>query len=99
MERLRVRSGRRAAYAEVIQSAGYEYPFRCGRGTGFSFLEKPQLVFGDKTILQPGMVLTVDGSVSEKKTFLAQVGDRFIVTGNGYEPLNEFTKDLEDVVC
>ena len=42
-----------AAYAEVIQSAGYEYPFRCGRGTGFSFLEKPQLVFGDKTILQP----------------------------------------------
>ena len=51
MERLRVRSGRRAAYAEVIQSAGYEYPFRCGHGPGFSFLEKPQLVFGDKTIL------------------------------------------------
>ena len=56
-----------AAYAEVIQSAGYEYPFRCGRGTGFSFLEKPQLVFGDKTILQPRMVLAVDGSVSVKK--------------------------------
>ena len=57
----------RAAYAEVIQSAGNEYPFRCGRGTGFSFLEKPQLVTGDKTILQPGMVLAVDGSVSVKK--------------------------------
>ena len=26
-----------AAYAEVIQSAGYDYPFRCGRGTGFQF--------------------------------------------------------------
>ena len=53
MERLRVRlaEAERAAYAEVIQSAGYEYPFRCGRGPGFSFLEKPQLVFGDKTIL------------------------------------------------
>ena len=88
-----------AAYAEVIQSAGYEYPFRCGRGTGFSFLEKPQLVFGDKTILQPGMVLAVDDSVSVKKTFRAQLGDRFIVTGNGYEPLSEFAKDLEDVVC
>ena len=24
-----------AAYAEVIQGAGYEYPFRCGRSTGF----------------------------------------------------------------
>ena len=57
----------RAAYAEVIQSAGNEYPFRCGRGTGFSFLENPQLVTGDKTILQPGMVLAVDGSVSVKK--------------------------------
>ncbi len=88
-----------AAYAEVIQSSGYEYPFRCGRGTGFSFLEKPQLVFGDKTILQPGMVLAIDGPVSVKKTFRAQVGDSFIVTENGYEPLTEFAKDLEDVVC
>ena len=87
-----------AAYAEVIQSAGYEYPFRCGRGTGFSYLEKPQLVFGDKTVLQPGMVLAVDGSVSVKKTFRAQVGDSFIVTKNGYEPLTEFPIDLEDVV-
>ena len=33
-----------AAYANVIQQAGYEYPFRCGRATGYSFLEKPQLV-------------------------------------------------------
>ena len=63
------------------------------------FLEKPQLVFGDKTILQPGMVLAVDGSVSVKKTFRAQVGDSFIVTENGYEPLTEFAKSLEDVVC
>ena len=63
------------------------------------FLEKPQLVFGDKTILQPGMVLAVDGSVSVKKTFRAQVGDSFILTENGYEPLTEFAKDLEDVVC
>ena len=63
------------------------------------FLEKPQLVYGDKTILQPGMVLAVDGSVSVKKTFRAQVGDSFILTENGYEPLTEFAKDLEDVVC
>ena len=61
-----------AAYAGVIQSAGYDYPFRCGRGTGFSFLEKPQLVFGDKTVLQPGMVLAVDGSVRASKTFRSQ---------------------------
>ena len=50
-----------AAYAAVIQDAGYDYPFRCGRATGYSFLERPELVFGDKTLLRPGMVLAVDG--------------------------------------
>jgi len=87
-----------AAYAEVIQSAGFDYPFRCGRATGFSFLEKPQLVYGDKTKLRPGMVLAVDGSVSIAKTFRAQVGDSIIVTEDGYEPLTAHPKDLEAVV-
>ena len=86
-----------AAYAEVIQDAGFEYPFRCGRATGFSFLEKPQLVTGDKTILQPGMVLAVDGSVSVE-TFRAQVGDSFIITEDGWEALTSHPKDLENVI-
>lgn len=86
-----------AAYAEVIQNAGYEYPFRCGRATGFSFLEAPQLVTGDKTVIQPGMVLAVDGSVSVE-TFRAQVGDSFIITENGWEPLTRHPKAAEEVV-
>lgn len=87
-----------AAYAGVIQGAGYEYPFRCGRATGFSFVEKPQLVFGDKTVLQPGMVLAVDGSVSVSGYFRAQVGDSIIVTEEGYEPLTSHPKSLDDVI-
>jgi Xaa-Pro dipeptidase len=71
-----------AAYAEVIQGAGYDYPFRCGRATGFSFLETPQLVFGDKTELRPGMVLAVDGSV----------------TDDGYEQITDHAKALDDVI-
>lgn len=86
-----------AAYAEVIQDAGFEYPFRCGRGTGFSFLEKPQLVTGDRTILQPGMVLAVDGSVSVGD-FRAQVGDSFIVTEDGWEAITRHPKALNDVL-
>ena len=58
-----------AAYAEVIKGAGFDYPFRCGRATGYSFLENPQLVTGDKTILAPGMVLAVDGSVTLEGEF------------------------------
>jgi Xaa-Pro aminopeptidase len=86
-----------AAYAEVIQSAGYEYPFRCGRGTGFSYLEKPQLVTGDRTLLQPGMVLAVDGSVTTA-SFRAQVGDSFIITADGYEAITAHPKAIEDVI-
>ena len=86
-----------AAYSEVIQGAGYEYPFRCGRGTGLSFLEVPQLVTGDTTIIQPGMVLAVDGSVSVD-TYRAQVGDSFIITEDGWEPLTHHPKSVEEVI-
>ncbi len=87
-----------AAYAEVIQGTGHEYPFRCGRATGFSFLESPQLVFGDTTVIQPGMVLAVDGSVSVANTFRAQVGDSFIVTETGYEQITSHPKALQEVI-
>ena len=86
-----------AAYAEVIQGAGFDYPFRCGRATGFSFLEKPQLVTGDQTLIQPGMVLAVDGSVSVD-TFRAQVGDSFIITEEGYEALTNHPTALDDII-
>jgi len=86
-----------AAYAEVIQGAGYEYPFRCGRATGFSFLEAPQLLTGDTTIIQPGMVLAVDGSVSVE-TYRAQVGDSVIVTETGWEPVTDHPKSAPEVI-
>ena len=86
-----------AAYAKVIQDAGYDYPFRCGRATGFSFLEKPQLVTVDKTCIEPGMVFAVDGSVIVD-SFRAQVGDSVIITEDGYELLTNHPKSLKDVI-
>ena len=61
-------------------------------------MEKSQLVFGDKTELQPGIVLAVDGSVNVSKTFRAQVGDSFVITKDVYEQLIEFSRDLGYVV-
>jgi Xaa-Pro aminopeptidase len=87
-----------AAYADAIQSAGYPYPtFRCKRTTGFSMLEEPQLVSGNKTILQPGMLFAVDNSANEE-TFRAQVGDSFIITENGYDQITNFSKKIKDVI-
>ncbi len=85
------------AYSEIIKENGYDYPFRCGRATGYSFLEKPQLVTGDKTILQPGMVLAIDGSVNVNN-FRAQVGDSIIITKDGYETITIHPKKLEEVI-
>ena len=87
-----------AAYADAIQSEGYPYPtFRCGRGTGFSFLEEPQLVVGNKTVLEPGMVFAVDGG-SSAKDFRGQVGDSFIITKDGYEQITHHSKIIEDLI-
>ena len=85
------------AYAEVIKDAGYDYPFRCGRATGYSFLEKPFLIKGDKTILRPGMVFAVDGSVLTND-FRAQVGDSFIITETGYEQITHHPKTVDEII-
>lgn len=87
-----------AAYAEVIQSAGYDFPFRAGRATGFSFLETPQLAGGDRTPLEENMVFAVDGSVQKPDVFRAQIGDSIRVTADGYEMLTHFPKSLNEVI-
>lgn len=86
-----------AEYAEVIQGAGFDYPFRCGRATGFSFLESPQLVTGDDTVIRPGMVFAVDGAVATDN-FRAQVGDTFIVTEDGWEQVTHHPKTIDQIV-
>ena len=83
--------------ASIIEENGYDYPFRCGRATGFSFLEKPQLVSGDKTILKKGMVLAVDGSITVDN-FRAQVGDSIIITDKGYEFITNHPKKINEVI-
>ena len=43
------------------------------------------------------MVLAVDGSVSADN-FRAQIGDSFIITQEGYEPLTDHPKKLIDII-
>ena len=86
------------AYAKVISEAGFDYPFRCGRATGYSFLEKPEIIYGDKTVIKPGMVLAIDGSITLNSTFRVQVGDSFIVTEDGYECLTPYPNTLNEII-
>ena len=52
---------------------------------------------GDQTIIEPGMVFAVDGSVSVE-TFRAQVGDSFIITPTGWEQITNHPKAVEDLI-
>jgi Xaa-Pro dipeptidase len=84
-----------AAAAEVYRQEGFGFCYRTGRGVGFSFLEKPELKIGDKTILQSGMTFAVDGAVSIPGKAAARVGDSIVVTADGFDYLTPFPKDLQ----
>ncbi|NIN01818.1 MAG: M24 family metallopeptidase [candidate division Zixibacteria bacterium] len=79
---------------EVYQEAGFGSAYGTGRGIRYSILERPQLKDGDKTPLQSGMTLAVDGGVTVPGQFGARVGDSVVVTEGGYEFLTPYPKDL-----
>lgn len=82
------------AASAVLEKHGFAPCTRTGRGLGASFAEKPQIMTGDPTILQPGMVLAVDGNLTVKG-FGVQFGDSVLVTENGFEFLTNHTRDLQ----
>jgi Xaa-Pro dipeptidase len=49
-------------------------------------------------VIQLGIVLAVDGSVSVAYSFRTQVGDSYIVTENGYEQLTSHPKAMQGVI-
>jgi Xaa-Pro aminopeptidase len=83
-----------ATAEEVYREAGFGPAYRTGRGIGYSFLEKPELKHGNKTPLQAGMTLAVDGGITIPGEFGARVGDSIVVTEAGYEYLTPYPKEL-----
>lgn len=82
------------AASAVLQKHGYAPCTRTGRGLGASFNEKPQIMTGDPTVLQPGMILAVDGNLTVKD-FGVQFGDSVLITEDGFEFLTNFPRDLQ----
>jgi len=85
----------RAARA-VIEDAGYGRAFthRTGHGIGIDIHELPFFAPQDETVLQPGMVMSVEPGI-----YVAGVGgfrhsDTIIVTENGCDVLTKFPKTL-----
>jgi Xaa-Pro dipeptidase len=66
---------------------------RTGRGVGLEGAERPEIGAGDKTVLQPGMVVTVEPSIY-MPNFAVHVEDTFLITRDGHEVLTPCPREL-----
>lgn len=81
---------------EVITSAGYGETFRhrLGHAIGVDVHEPPFLTKTDTTVLQEGMLFTVEPSITQFDTFSCRVEDVVVVRPNGGEPLTKSFREL-----
>lgn len=82
---------------EIAREAGFgeNYTFACGgvgtylgHGIGLGIDEPPILAKGDKTILRPGMVLTIEPGLYRTGFGGCRIEDEVLVTETGFELLN-----------
>lgn len=84
------------AARDVIAAAGYgaEFRHRLGHAIGLDVHEPPFLTADDATVLQEGMLFTVEPSIMQFDTFSARVEDVVVVRPAGGEPLTGGFRDL-----
>ncbi|HEY3247944.1 MAG TPA: Xaa-Pro peptidase family protein [bacterium] len=87
------------AAREVIEEAGYGAAFihRTGHGMGIDVHELPFFAAGDETVIEPGMVMSVEPGI-----YLPGIGgfrhsDTIFVTEDGYEVVTRYPKTLPEV--
>lgn len=81
-----------AAAMEVIERGGWENPVqhRTGRSIGYSGWDGHELKAGSPTVLEPGMVFTVEPGIYVDGVGGARFGDTVLVTDSGCEVLTPF---------
>ncbi len=84
------------AARSVIESAGYgqEFRHRLGHAIGMDVHEPPFLTADDNTILEPGMLFTVEPSITQFDDFSARVEDVVAVGASGGEALTTGYREM-----
>lgn len=88
------------AARRVIEEAGFGRRFRhsLGHGLGLQIHEGPALRKGSRTVLQPGMVVTVEPGIYLPGWGGVRLEDDVLVTRDGCEILTSVPTDLEEMI-
>jgi Xaa-Pro dipeptidase len=88
-----------AAARKVIEEAGYGKYFvhRLGHGIGLEGHEAPYFAGNNKTILQPGMTLTVEPGIYIQGEFGVRLEDDIVITESGCELLTVRMEGIEPI--
>lgn len=80
----------------MISKSGYGEYFghSLGHGVGLDIHEAPRLSSYDKTILQPGMVVTIEPGIYVPGIGGVRIEDTVLITENGYEILTLLPKEI-----
>ncbi|HVS84728.1 MAG TPA: Xaa-Pro peptidase family protein [Gaiellaceae bacterium] len=68
-----------------------------GHGIGLRNHEAPFLDVGDHTVLEPGMVFTIEPGIYDSQLGGFRHSDTVVVTEDGYEKLTDYPSDLESL--
>lgn len=84
------------AARDIIYAAGFEGCFGhgTGHGVGLEIHEEPRFSIGARTVLRPGMVMTVEPGIYLPGRFGVRIEDMVAVTPDGCRNLTEVPKQL-----
>ncbi|MCG1009705.1 aminopeptidase P family protein [Salinicoccus sp. ID82-1] len=87
------------AARSIIRSHGYGAYFnhRTGHGLGINPHEEPYIMQGNKQVLEPGMVFSVEPGIYMPNKFGIRIEDTIAVTEDGHINLMNLEKDLIEI--
>lgn len=83
---------------DVITKAGFgkQFGHGLGHGLGLEIHEDPRFAVGNKTLLEPGMIMTVEPGIYFPGVLGVRIEDDVLVTKNGHEVLTSVPKEWDE---